>query len=385
MLTDDVARRKKQRRILTAFFFLSGLITASWSSRIPEIQHNLDLDNSSLGTVLSAIPVGLVIGLLLAGRIVANYGTKRVMLLTCILTASALFLTAVTATGIQLMGALFLLGIARTVFNLSINTEAVELQKQYEKPIISRFHGIWSVASLFAAGIGTLMIIYGVLPLLHFSWIAIVATLLALALLAGRKKAAPAAERRPLFVKPDRYLFYLGAIALCAMLCEGAMFDWSVNYFDKVVHADKKFITVGYTCFITTMAIGRLLGDKLIASFGIYRMLAFNGFLMATGFAVAALFPSLLPAAFGFLLIGFGDSILVPLVYMLASQSPKMPSNYALQAVTLIGYTGFLIGPLFIGNVSQYWGMNYAFIFLSVISLFILLLSFKVKAIRGDT
>ncbi|HEY1023222.1 MAG TPA: hypothetical protein VGE06_12965, partial [Flavisolibacter sp.] len=59
--------------------------------------------------------------------------------------------------------------------------------------------------------------------------------------------------------------------------------------------------------------------------------------------------------------------------------SKKMTSHYALQAVTMIGYAGFLIGPLFVGNVSQYWGMSTAFLFLSGISLFILFLTRRVQ------
>jgi fucose permease len=379
MHTIDFVRRRKQRWILIAFFFLSGMITASWSSRIPDIQHKLALDNRSLGNVLFAVPAGLVLGLLLASRLVARYGTKRIMRTGCVILALALLLTAFTSGSLQLMMALFLLGMSRTIFNLSINTTAVDLQKQYDEPIMSRFHGIWSAACLAAAGIGTFMIIQGVKPFVHFAGIAIVAVVLSLLLISRQGKQAPPEVKVPLVIKPDRYLFLLGLIALCAMLCESAMFDWSVNYFDKVVKADKAFITVGYTCFIAAMTLGRLFGDRLIAAFGIYRMLTVNAISMAAGLLLAALLPQLLPASIGFMLIGFGDSMLVPMIYLLASQSKKMTSNYALQAVTLVGYGGFLIGPLFVGNVSQLWGMNYAFLLLSGVSLFILVLTGSVK------
>lgn len=379
MQTEDLVQRRKQRWLLTTFFLLSGLLTASFSSRIPDIQQKLHLDNRALGYVLFAIPLGLITGLVMAGRIVARYGTRNVMRAGCILLSIVLIGIALSPTVLLLVLALFLFGMSRTIFNLSINTGAVELQKQYEQPIVSRFHGIWSLACLVAASIGTVMIVQNIRPLFHFTVMAVIAVLFTLILLRRVKKQQPSDERRPVFVKPDKPLFFLGLIALCAMLTESAMFDWSVNYFDKVVQADKKFVTVGYICFIGAMALGRLIGDRLIARFGIYRMLSVNGVSMAVGLLLAALFPFLLPAAVGFLLIGFGDSMLVPIIYVLASQSKKMSSAYALQAVTLVGYGGFLIGPLFIGNVSQHWGMDTAFLFLSGISLFILLLSLQVK------
>jgi MFS family permease len=127
------------------------------------------------------------------------------------------------------------------------------------------------------------------------------------------------------------------------------------------------------------MAAGRLAGDRFIHLFGVYRVLAVCGLLMAAGFAVAALFPFVLPAAIGFALIGMGDSVLVPVIYLLASKSQKMPAGYALSSVTLVGYAGFLLGPLLIGNVSDNWGMPTAFGALTFVSLLIILLSLQVK------
>ncbi len=379
MQPEDLLKRRQQRWILTVFFLLSGLLTASFSSRIPDLQHKLQLDNRSLGNVLFAIPVGLVAGLLLAGRLVARYGTRPMMRAGCVLLSLSLLLISVAATSLQLVPALFLFGACRTIFNLSINTGAVDLQKRYETPIVSRFHGIWSLACLAAAGIGTIMIIGLVQPWAHFTGVAALSVALAFLLLRKTNKATNSGQRRPLIVKPDKMLFLLGLMALCAMLTESAMFDWSVNYFDKVVKADRQLITTGYICFIGAMAAGRLFGDRLIARYGAYRMLSVNGLSMAAGLLLAALFPHLLTASIGFLLIGFGDSMLVPLIYTLASHSKKMSSSYALQAVTMIGYGGFLIGPLFVGNVSQHWGMDKAFLLLSAFSLLILFLSLQAK------
>jgi fucose permease len=379
MADETMQKKRTQRWIVFAFFFISGILTATWSSRIPEVQQNLHLSNAALGTVLFAIPVGLLTGLTVASWLVASFGSKRVLLVTCIGCAVLLVLSSLSYTSVQLMLVLFLLGLGRTIYNLAANTSAVELQQHYSKPIIASFHGVWSLACLIAAGITTVMIVQNIGLTNHFITVAFIIILIAFLLTQKQKQDVIVKERRPFFVKPDRYLLLLGLIGLCAMLCEGAMFDWSVNYFEKVVQAKKSFRTAGYMSFILTMSLGRLIGDRLIHAFGAFRILIINGILMATGFAIAAIFPFVLPAAFGFLLIGLGDSILVPVIYMLAAKSDKMPAAYALSSVTIIGYTGFLIGPLFIGNVSQQWGMPSAFICLSVISAMIIFLSISVK------
>jgi fucose permease len=256
---------------------------------------------------------------------------------------------------------LFGVGFIRTVFNISINTRSVEIQKLYEKPIVSLFHGLWSLACLVAAGIGTIMIIWHISPAIHFLGIALVCIAITLLL---KKNPKPSKEtesnKRPFFVKPDRYLLLLGLIAFCIMLCESTVFDWSVNYYEKVVKTDKGSTTFGYTAFIIMMSAGRLFGDRLIRLFGTTKLLQINSILLVTGFLIVACFPNVWAATLGFLLIGLGDSVIVPITYNLSAQTHKMPPSYALSAVTLIGYVGFLVGPILVGYISDVLNMQWA-------------------------
>lgn len=379
-----VVNRGQHRLVVTGFFFLSGMLASSWSSRIPHIQNSLNLTNAELGGILFAIPVGLIAGLNAGSWLVATFGTKRVMLISCIISAVLLVLTAVTTTSVQLIIVLFFIGLARTIYNLSINTASIEVQQQYNKPIISGFHGIWSLAGFIAMGVGAVMISNTIEPYYHFLLVGFIVVFAALFFIRKFQGDKRTTERKPFFVKPDRYLFFLGLMALCAMLCEGAVFDWSVNYFEKEIKADKPLVTAGYLAFISAMTLGRLFGDRLIHRFGIYEMLAMCGLLLAIGFAIVAVFPFVVSASLGFLLIGLGDSILIPVIYMLAAKTTKMPANYALSSVILIGYTGFLIGPLLIGNISDMWGMTAAFLLLSGISLLIVVLSLRVKRTKAE-
>jgi MFS family permease len=66
-------------------------------------------------------------------------------------------------------------------------------------------------------------------------------------------------------------------------------------------------------------------------------------------------------------------------VYSLSAQTRKMPAGYALASVTLIGYAGFLLGPLLIGYISEAFNMQWAFGMLSLFSLAISLLAIKVR------
>ena len=50
------------RLAVASFFFLQGLVFASWASRIPDIKQALDLNEAQLGGVLFAIPRGADVG-----------------------------------------------------------------------------------------------------------------------------------------------------------------------------------------------------------------------------------------------------------------------------------------------------------------------------------
>jgi MFS family permease len=374
-----VISREKQRWVTGVFFFLAGILAATWSSRIPDVQHKLALNDAAWGTVLVAMPIGLVAGMLVSSWLVTRFGPKKITIVSCFTACLVLALLGWTNHRIQLMVALFFVGFVRTILNISVNTTSVEVQLLYQKPIISTFHGVWSLACFIAAGIGTLMIIGGYSTGFHFTAVALICLILAIIY---RPKGPPLqriTERRPFLVKPDRELWLLGIIAFCAMLAENTMFDWSINYFQRVVTTDRQFSTAGYTSFIVMMSLGRLFGDRLIHAFGQFRMMVINGLLMAAGFLIIALFPSLFLSILGFLMVGLGDSILVPIVYSIAGKSKKMPPAYAIASVTLIGYTGFLSGPLLVGTISDLLNIQWAFGLVGVLAFLVPLMAIVMK------
>jgi MFS family permease len=339
---------------VSAFFFLAGLCFSSWASRIPNIQQHLHLDNAALGGVLLGLPVGLMTSLPLAGWLVARFGSRPIAIAGAVLYASTLPILGLVDTAWQLVACLFCFGMFGNLLNISINTQAVGTEALYGRTIMASYHGLWSLAGFSGATIGGAFIGLGWRPWQHFLVITALAYLLVI-VLARQLIARDAADRsnQPIFARPDRSLINLGIIAFCSMICEGAMFDWSNVYFQKIILPPKALAGIGLTAFMSTMASGRFLGDWLATRWGIRRMLQFSGTLTATGLLVAIGFPWLFPALVGFLFVGAGVSSVVPLVYSAAGRSKVLSPGVALAAVSTIGYLGFLFGPPFIGFIAQ--------------------------------
>jgi MFS family permease len=377
---DMVVSKGASRLSISAFFFLAGVCFASWASRIPDIKQFLHLSDGGLGAVLLALPVGLLISLPFSGWLVTHFGSRQMVIPAAVSYALLLPLLGLVQTAWQLVAVLFFFGLVGNLLNIAMNTQAVSLEALYKRSIIASFHGIWSLAGFTGASIGNLMVNLHIAPLQHFIIISIAAFIITFLCFRNTlRKDINTDTERPIFAKPDAMLLKLGLIAMCCMVCEGTMFDWSGVYFRKVVDAPQELTLLGFNTFMGSMAGGRFIGDWLATRLGTKRMLQNAGIIIATGLSVAIIFPYVLTATAGFLLVGIGVSSVVPLVYGAAGRSKKFSPGVALAAVSTIGYLGFLAGPPMIGFIAEGWSLRVSFSVIAVLGFCTTIISARTK------
>jgi MFS family permease len=345
-----------QARLATTLFFLvSGFGFATWASRIPTIQHRLGLNEAELGGVLLAMPAGLMLTLPITGRLLQRFSSRQVMLAGAILYNLVLALLGQVAHTWQLVALLFCFGSSRNLLNLSMNAQSVGVQARYGRSIIASFHGVWSVAGFAAAALGTLLVGHAVGTGPHFALVGVALTALALA--SYRHSLAlppsPAAARKPGFAWPDKTLLGLGFIAFASMACEGALYDWSSIYFEKIVLLPKTSATLGFATYMVAMTVGRFSGDWLANRWGVRPVLLYSGVLIGVGLLLAALFPLPLVAGLGFVLVGLGVSCMIPMLFGLAGRLAGSSGTTAIVGVSTIGYFGFLVVPPVVGFIAE--------------------------------
>jgi MFS family permease len=367
-----------------SLFFLAGLCFASWASRIATVQQTMGLSDAGLGAVLFALPVGLMCSLPFSGWVIPRAGSKKVLLVAILVYSCALVSLGLAKNTFQLVICLLCYGFASNTVNISVNTQAVAAEGMHSRPIMASFHGLWSLAGFTGAGIGTFMIGRGIDPLHHFIIImGIVVVGVAIASKHLYKDDAKKLPSDPLpFLSRIRLvipLLTLGSIAFCSMICEGAMFDWSVIYFKKVLLAPLALQGAGFTAFMLTMAGGRFIADWFAHRFGLKRTLQISGSLTATGLLIAVIFPYFYTAMAGFLLVGAGVSSVVPMVYSAAGKSKTMSPGVALAAVSTIGFIGFLVGPPLIGFIAGLATLRASFVFIAVMGASVVVLSARAK------
>lgn len=377
---------KRSHRIATSiFFFIAGLTYSSWACRIHDIKAVFRLSDGALGSVLFALPIGLMVSLPVSGWLVTRMGSRKVLI-----SAGLLFPLMLAAIGFapgiwQLVTLLFCFGFMNNVFEISMNTQAVGIEALYGRSIMASFHGLWSLAGFAGVGLGTLAISLDLPITQHFIFICLICWLL---VFISYRYLLPADETsdssQPIFAKPDGSILKLGMIAFSSLVTEGTMFDWSGIYFQKTVQAPEHLTTVGYIAFMSTMAGGRFIADRFVTKMGTKRVLQISGMMTTTGLLLSICFPYLVTATIGFLLVGFGVSSVVPLVLALAGRSKTMAPGVAIAAVSTVGFLGFLLGPPMIGFISEATDLRWSFAVIALLGTGITLLASQAGKISEE-
>ena len=376
-------------RIATSlFFFGMGFCFASWASRIPDLKLFLGLSEAALGTILFALPIGQLLAMPFSGKVVNRYGSRKIAIIALFMYAICLIFLGFPTQSWHLALALLMFGFFGNFCNIAVNTQGVYTQQLFEKPIMGSFHGSWSVAGFSGALVSLIMLSLTVSPWQHFILVFFIIVLLIAFnykfLISFKEKKRAATQSKFSFNIQDKNLIWLGVISFCCMASEGIMFDWSGIYFKEIVKVPGALVILGYTSFMITMAIGRFLSDFLVAKFGAKKVLIFSGLLISTGLYIAVIFPYLISCTFAFMLVGFGVSNVVPIIFNEAGKSEKTPTSIALTIVSSIGFLGFLIGPPFIGFIAELTSLKYSFAIIGLFGLFVSALAFRLKLFQKN-
>jgi MFS family permease len=350
---------RRARGATTAIFFMTGWVYAAWATRLPTIKHDLGLSDGELGAAILGLEAGAIVGLPAGGALVARAGSRRALrvgfaILPCALVAVA------AAPGLALLGgALALMAAATSVVDVAMNAQGVELERRYERPILSGLHA-GHPFGLAAGGVAGTAAAAADLPVLaHFAvaaGVGIVSVRAATAFLVSERVAV----EQPAFLRPSGRLLSLGLLAFCAFLLDGAAYNWSAVHLRTEHGASAGLAAAAFTALALALAVGRLFGDRLVARLGRVRVVQGCGAIAAAGSALAIAAPTAALALTGWALFGLGLAALAPTLLGAAPSADDGSPAVAIAAVTTIGYLGSFSGPPLIGVLADLTSLSAA-------------------------
>ncbi|WP_227306042.1 MFS transporter [Acidisoma cellulosilyticum] len=361
-------------RISTRLFFvLAGFANAAWAPMVPYAKARTGLGTATFGLVLIGLGVGAVAVMPLISWGLGRYGSRRVLFAGALLLTITLPLLGWLASPVLLAAALIVFGFSIGTFDAAMNTQAVEVERLSARPMMSGFHGMFSVGGLIGSLGLTILLGAGLAVSIGAVLTAAVVLLVALwrvpSLLPGVE--SPPAERR-LDEPRTRRAFHplvvlVGVLCFVGFLGEGAALDWSALFLHgKGLPA--AYGGLGYAAFSVTMACGRLSGDRLTRRFGTVPLLRVSALIATAGWCAVVFLPG--PAAvLGFALVGVGASNIVPLLFSAAARVPGVPASISIPVISAVGYAGMLCGPGIIGFVAGATSLGTALVIVGVLTL----------------
>lgn len=340
---------------------MSGFSFATWASRIPTIKMAFGFNDAELGSVLLAMPIGSLIGLPITGWLVSKYNSRVPLAVGYGLNCLAMAFIGFTQSTVSLVVAVVLFAFTSRIFNISMNTQAISVQKLYDKKINGSFHGFWSTGGIAGVAFSTFLLSINVPLHIHFLLVAGLMLLITLYAYGFLLKGDRAESGNKIIIgKPDPYILCLGLVAFFSAICEGGMFDWSGIYFQQVLNL--KIFTYGYLIFMLFMASSRFLSDIIIHRIGMSGTYIMSALFIVAGIAMAVIVPQFWTAMIGFSLVGFGSASVIPMSYSMAGNSTKYSAGMAISIIATYYITGMLLGPPLIGYLAHAFGLRIAFI-----------------------
>lgn len=376
------ARMRRARIAVSLAFFAFGTQVGLWFAHIPQVARRLALEPAQLG--LGILSIGLIgfVMQVAAGFAFARFGSRRTTMV--LLPAFVLTQTLLIGAPSQPLFFVFaaLTGLVTMPANVGNNLMASEFERLHGHPVMSSFHGCFSVGGLLGSLLGGLLVaaghgdgrgalVVGVAMLLVSAWASANALEPAL-----EPTLAPSPKPRrsrpgPRLALPAPAILGVCLLVFGSTLVEGSVGDWSALYLDTVKQAGPALAASGYTLFSVAMALVRFAGGPIIERLGPRALIVGGGGLMAAGMliVVAAPWPSL--SALGFLVVAIGASNIVPILTSAAASTPGVAPSVGVAALTTFMTLGLFAGPPAIGFIAHTWGLGIAFGLLALVGILI--------------
>jgi MFS family permease len=345
---------------LALLFLVDGAGFGTWAAHVPAFKQFLHIENGSLTFVLISVIAGAIISMPVTGQLIARYGSRRVIRNAAISYVLMIGLLAQASSFWLLVIFAGLFGAAKGAFDISVNAQAMAVEKHYGQSSMSFFQGCWSAGGLLGAGAAGLMLQHqGTVPsdLSFTAGVLGLCCILTLPMLVDEAVRPPAASK---FVWPNAALLRIAVLAAFGSLAEGSIADWASVYLHSNVGVTLPLAAAGYAAYAIAMAAARFSGDWLAQRVSGKNILHGSGLLIAAGLACTLGSHSWWPAVFGLMLAGTGVANIVPVIWSVAGRDTRMGAGPAISATATIGYCGFLTGPPIIGSLAVMIGLRQA-------------------------
>ncbi|MFE3060096.1 MFS transporter [Nocardia sp. NPDC059239] len=152
--TTPAPRIRKARLALFAVFGLNGMLSAVWIVHIPAVTGRTGVSPTTLGMLILLMAACAILGMQAAGPLADRLGSRTLTATAATLLSLALLGPAHATSPFTLGLALAAFGVANGAIDVSMNAQAVHIERAYARPIMSAFHAFFSCGGFLGSAFG---------------------------------------------------------------------------------------------------------------------------------------------------------------------------------------------------------------------------------------
>lgn len=356
-------------RAACAYFFVGpGLAYGLFTSRLPAMKAQTGANEAEIGLILLVFGASGLAGLLLSTPLIRRFSSRKVLRLSSFLILFFLPILGLAPTPLLLALGGVCVGLCIGLMDVSMNTQAIQLEQRYAAPCMALMHAGYSMGGVVGALASAAFASFAVAPFWNF---AIVFAVYALArpwsvprlqkdIIGNGKKEDGEGKKKRGFALPPVFVLLCGLVAACCYSAEGTVGEWGALYLNSVKGADEGISALVYASFSISVVVCRMFADMARTHFDEFWLMLVGSFLAVLGMSLVLFTDSVALCLVGYGCVGFGMAPIVPFLFSRAGSHPGVDPSTASAVVSVLAYAGLLMFPPVIGTVAHAYGLHNA-------------------------
>ncbi len=349
-----------------AAFFLYAFSMGGFYPRLPELQVQMGVGESTLGLAIMGVAAGMLVSLTFFVPQLERMRSRTVLLTTLPVISIAFALASHMRAAVAVFFFLFLVGLVMGFIETIVNLEADRIEHQTGTRIMNRSHGFWSIGFFAGGAISAVFARFDISPQSQL-WVTAGVVYLLMVLLLGRFQPTPARAQHPTtpetprWATPTKGILLLVSVCASALLLEGAGYDWSAIYMRGVFDSSAAFAASAVSVIALAQASTRFIADQVVQRFGPVTTARWLISVLLIGTIAVTVAPNVFTAMLGFALMGVGSSAIFPMAMSAAAQRSDRSATLNVAAMAQYGFVVFLLAPPLLGFVAEHLGLRWSF------------------------